>query len=77
MYHSITEHIGKEKHNKWRVKPEDFEKQMNWFYKNNWKSFTISELLKLDNIPEKSFVITFGDHCITTSILFPSNFTNI
>ena len=61
MYHSITEHIGKEKHNKWRVKPEDFEKQMNWFYKNNWKSFTISELLKLDNIPEKSFVITFDD----------------
>lgn len=69
MYHSITEHIGKEKHNKWRVKPEDFEKQMNWFYKNNWKSFTISELLKLDNIPEKSFVITFDDG-------FEDNFLN-
>ena len=69
MYHSISEHIGKEKHNKWRVKPEDFEKQMNWFYKNNWKSFTISELVSLDKIPEKSFVITFDDG-------FEDNFRN-
>jgi peptidoglycan/xylan/chitin deacetylase (PgdA/CDA1 family) len=61
MYHSICEHIGNEKHNKWRIKPKDFEKQMKWFYKNNWKSFTISELVKLDEIPEKSFVITFDD----------------
>ena len=61
MYHSISEHIRNEKHNKWRVKPKDFEKQMNWFYKNNWKSFTISELVKLDEIPKKSFVITFDD----------------
>ena len=29
MYHSISEHIGKEKHNKWRVKPEDFENNDN------------------------------------------------
>jgi peptidoglycan/xylan/chitin deacetylase (PgdA/CDA1 family) len=69
MYHSISEHIKKEKHNKWRVKPKDFEKQMNWFYKNNWKSFTISELVKLDEIPEKSFVITFDDG-------YEDNFTN-
>lgn len=61
MYHSITEHVGKEKHNKWRVKPKDFDKQMKWFYDNNWKSFTISELTKLDVIPKKSFVITFDD----------------
>ena len=61
MYHSIGEHIKNEKHNKWRVKTNDFEKQMNWFYKNNWKSFTISELVKLDKIPEKSFVVTFDD----------------
>ncbi|MGE4383700.1 MAG: polysaccharide deacetylase family protein [Arcobacter sp.] len=61
MYHSISEHIKNEKFNKWKVKPQDFEKQMNWFYKNNWKSFIISELVKLDKIPEKSFVITFDD----------------
>lgn len=61
MYHSVCDHIENEKHNKWRVKPIDFEKQMHWFYKNNWKSFTISELVKLNEIPEKSFVITFDD----------------
>ena len=69
MYHSICEHIRKEKHNKWRVKPKDFEKQMNWFHKNNWKSFTISELVKLDEIPKKSFVVTFDDG-------FEDNFLN-
>jgi len=61
MYHSISAHIGKEKHNKWRVKPEDFEKQMKWFYENEWTSYTASEISKLDVIPEKSFVITFDD----------------
>jgi peptidoglycan/xylan/chitin deacetylase (PgdA/CDA1 family) len=61
MYHSISEHIGSEKHNKWRVKPKDFEKQMKWFYENKWNSFTISELVKLDKIPKKSFVVTFDD----------------
>ena len=61
MYHSICEHIGKEKHNKWRVKPKDFKKQMKWFYDNKWNSFTISELIKLDKIPKKSFVVTFDD----------------
>lgn len=69
MYHSISEHIKREKFNKWKVKPKDFEKQMSWFYKNNWKSFTISELVKLDKIPEKSFVVTFDDG-------FEDNFTN-
>jgi peptidoglycan/xylan/chitin deacetylase (PgdA/CDA1 family) len=63
MYHSISEHIGNEKHNKWRVKPKDFEKQMKWFYDNKWSSYTISELVKLENISLKSFVITFDDGC--------------
>lgn len=61
MYHSISNHILKEKHNKWRVKPEDFERQMKWFHVNNWTSFTITQLTKLDVIPKKSFVITFDD----------------
>ncbi|MDD4328745.1 MAG: polysaccharide deacetylase family protein [Aliarcobacter sp.] len=61
MYHSISEHIENEKHNKWRVKPKDFEKQMKWFYDNKWNSFTISELIKLDEIPKKSFIVTFDD----------------
>ncbi len=61
MYHSISEHIENEKHNKWRVKPKDFEKQMKWFYDNKWSSCTISELVELENISLKSFVITFDD----------------
>lgn len=69
MYHSISEHTVKEKHNKWRVKPKDFEKQMQWFSKNNWTSYTITELTKLDEIPEKSFVVTFDDG-------FEDNYTN-
>jgi peptidoglycan/xylan/chitin deacetylase (PgdA/CDA1 family) len=61
MYHSISEHKVKEKHNKWRVKPEDFGKQMDWFFKKGWTSYTITELSNLKEIPNKSFVITFDD----------------
>lgn len=61
MYHSISEHKINEKHNKWRVKPKDFDKQMKWFYDNGWSSYTISELTSLNIIPEKSFVVTFDD----------------
>lgn len=62
MYHSINEAIkGEHKRNKWRVRPRDFEKQMQWLYKHGWKSFTVTELTKLESIPEKSFVLTFDD----------------
>lgn len=65
MYHSIDKHYN-EKHDKWRVCPKDFEKQMRWFSKNGWTSFTISELCGSANsskngLPEKSFAITFDD----------------
>jgi peptidoglycan/xylan/chitin deacetylase (PgdA/CDA1 family) len=58
----INDHLlGEHKRNKWRVKPEDFEKQMRWFHSNGWTSYTMSELVSLQNIPEKAFVITFDD----------------
>ena len=60
MYHSIDAHLG-EKHDKWRVKPQDFETQMAWLAKNGFKSFTISELAKLEKIPHKAVCITFDD----------------
>ncbi|KIM04178.1 MAG: polysaccharide deacetylase [Sulfurovum sp. FS06-10] len=61
MYHSISEHVHVEKHNKWRVKPNDFEKQLKWFSQNGWTSYTVSELCSLESIPQKSFAITFDD----------------
>jgi len=62
MYHMVKEHIPhNKKRNKWRVVPKDFEKQMAWFAKNGWHSYTISELIESDTLPPKSFCITFDD----------------
>ncbi|QKF71542.1 polysaccharide deacetylase [Campylobacter geochelonis] len=68
MYHSISEHKG-EKHDKWRVKPLDFEKQMLWLSQNGFTSYKISELASLEQIPPKSVAITFDDG-------YEDNFTN-
>lgn len=68
MYHSISEHKG-EKFDKWRVKPSEFEKQISYLAKNGFTSFTLSELVDLKEIPQKSVCITFDDG-------FGDNFTN-
>ena len=71
MYHMISEHLEKDKSkfNRLRVKPEKFEKQLKWLKNNNWRSFTLSELVSLKEIPQKSVVITFDDG-------YEDNFTN-
>lgn len=71
MYHMISEHLPKNqsKFNRLRVKPSEFEKQLIWLKKNGFKSFTLSELVNLENIPEKSVVLTFDDG-------YEDNFTN-
>lgn len=63
MYHMISEHLPKKKSkfNRLRVKSVEFEKQLKWLNNNNWKSYKMSELISLDVIPEKSYVITFDD----------------
>lgn len=63
MYHMISEHLPKNqsKFNRLRVKPSEFEKQLIWLKENGFKSFTLSELVRLENIPEKSVVLTFDD----------------
>ncbi len=61
MYHSTSTHGNNRKKNKWRVKPEDFERQMAWFSKNGWQSFTVSELIDQHSFPPKSFCLTFDD----------------
>ncbi|MDD3056254.1 MAG: polysaccharide deacetylase family protein [Aliarcobacter sp.] len=63
MYHMISEHLpkNKSKFNRLRVKPSEFEKQLIWLKNNNFKSYTLSELVDLEQIPEKSIIITFDD----------------
>lgn len=63
MYHMISKHLpkNKSKFNRLRVKPNEFEKQLNWLSKNGFQSFTLSELIDLEEVPEKSVVITFDD----------------
>ncbi len=60
MYHSISDHFG-EKHDKWRVKPSSFERQIKWLYQNGFKSYFVSELIALNPLPPKSVAITFDD----------------
>ena len=71
MYHMISEHLSKKqsKFNRLRVKPKEIEKQLLWLKKNGFKSFTLSELVNLENIPKKSVVLTFDDG-------YEDNFTN-
>ena len=62
MYHMVKDHLPhQKKRNKWRVKPEDFDKQMAWFAKHGWHAYTVSELITMEKIPPKSFSVTFDD----------------
>jgi peptidoglycan/xylan/chitin deacetylase (PgdA/CDA1 family) len=63
MYHMVREHLpkNKSKFNRLRVKPSEFEKQLMWLKNNNFKSYTLSELCNLKEIPAKSVVLTFDD----------------
>ena len=63
MYHMISEHLPKNqsKFNRLRVKPSEFEKQLIWLKKKKFKSFTLTELSELEDIPAKSVVLTFDD----------------
>lgn len=68
MYHSISEHKG-DKHDKWRVRPSDFECQMLWLKKNGFQTYTMSEICELKTISRKGVCITFDDG-------YENNFTN-
>ena len=72
MYHMVCDHLDKKnsKFNRLRVKPKEFEKQLIWLNKNGFQSFTLSELVNLEEIPEKSVVLTFDDG-------YEDNFTNV
>jgi peptidoglycan/xylan/chitin deacetylase (PgdA/CDA1 family) len=39
-----------------------FERQLQWFQRHGWRSFTVSELLEAgDRLPDRAFAITFDD----------------
>jgi peptidoglycan/xylan/chitin deacetylase (PgdA/CDA1 family) len=59
----IGEHLPKKqsKFNRLRVKPVEFDKQLNWLKNNGWVSMTMAELAESENIPKKTVVLTFDD----------------
>lgn len=71
MYHMIAPHLPKNisKFNRLRVTPNAFEKQLLWLKNNGYTSYTLSELAKYEQMPEKSVVLTFDDG-------YKDNFTN-
>lgn len=71
MYHMVSEHLPKKasKFNRLRVTPNAFEKQLLWLKNNGYTSYTLSELAKYEQMPEKSVVLTFDDG-------YKDNFTN-
>jgi len=56
MYHSVAEGD-----NPLSISPEKFEKQIKYLKENNFKFLTIQDLEDINNIPNKSVLITFDD----------------
>ena len=62
MYHMISEPRPGLRFNGLRVSPRMFERQLQWFQRHGWQSFTVSGLLEAgDRLPDKAFAITFDD----------------
>lgn len=61
MYHLISEQVPKSKFNRLRVSPSKFEKQLKWLKKNNFTSYTISEISENKMLNPKAVCLTFDD----------------
>lgn len=59
MYHNITS--NKNKSLDLSLFVQKFEEQLNYLFKNNFKSYFVSELENVDIISKKSVIITFDD----------------
>lgn len=69
MYHMISNKKRGAKFNSLRVSPKSFERQIRYLKNSGFQSFTMSELMELNEIPKKSVVITFDDG-------YEDNYTN-
>ena len=62
MYHMVREHIPNAKFNKLRVKPTEFEKQIEWMQDQGFHFVTMQELQNnWGKHPDKTVAITFDD----------------
>jgi peptidoglycan/xylan/chitin deacetylase (PgdA/CDA1 family) len=62
MYHMISQPRRGARFNGLRVSPHSFERQLRWFSRQGWHSWTVGELVsQAGKIPAKSFAITFDD----------------
>jgi len=62
MYHMVRSHLPGSRHNKLRVTPDMFERQVRWLAASGWSFQSMSELLDADASPsEKRVCITFDD----------------
>ncbi len=60
MYHMVREEIPGSRHNKLRVSPAEFEKQVRWLKEDGWEFVTVSEILDRSE-GGKRVAITFDD----------------
>lgn len=61
MYHMVRSHRKGSSHNKLRVRPPEFEKQIAWLTKEGWRFRRMSELTNLGGNSLKNVFVTFDD----------------
>ena len=60
MYHMIRAPLRRGRFNKLRVRPAEFERQLEWLAKRGWRFATVSELATLEDA-YKTVALTFDD----------------
>lgn len=61
MYHMVRSHRKGSSHNKLRVRPPEFEKQIAWLTKEGWRFRRMSELKSMGGDSVKNVFVTFDD----------------
>lgn len=61
MYHMVSEHRDGARFNKLRVRPVEFERQLDWLDRHDFTFVFASQLYSDDPLPERTVCITFDD----------------